>query len=63
MLPNDVTLLLRQVANSGIAPYDIMAEDCLKRYTPQTGPSEVKENVTYGGILRFMDEDGWLADG
>jgi hypothetical protein len=42
MLPSDVILLLRQVANSGFAPLDLMAEDCLKRYVPQVGPTEYK---------------------
>jgi len=42
MLPSDVILLLKQVANSGFAPLDLMAEDCLKRYVPQVGPTEYK---------------------
>jgi len=59
-LPYDVILLLRQVANSGFAPLDLMAEDCLKRYVPQVGPSERKaKNETFGGVLRYAEGDDW----
>jgi len=59
-LPSDVILLLRQVANSGFAPLDLMAEDMLKRYVPQVGPSEHKvKTETFGGVLRYAEGDDW----
>ncbi len=57
MLPNDVILLLKQVANSGFAPLDLMAEDLLKRYVPQVGPSEVKEFETWAMLTDWNDDE------
>ena len=59
-LPSDVVLLLRQVANSGYAPLDLMAADLLKKYTQQVGPSEHK-NITISTPIPW--DDGWPADG
>jgi len=66
MLPPDVILLLRQVANSGFAPLDLMAEDCLKRYVPQVGPTEYKddlETVTRSDLMmeRMYGKETWTS--